>query len=98
MMDCTFTAKCGMQVKEVARVALDNGIRIRGSIATTFGCPFEGRVLPQKVDNVAQEYLTMGVHEICLADTAARGSMKTSKSPEENPKSTIKASGAVTDG
>lgn len=56
-------------LKEVARIALDNGMRIRGTIATTFGCPFEGRVSPQKVDEIAQEYLTMGVHEICLADT-----------------------------
>jgi len=56
-------------LKEVARIALDNGMRIRGSIATSFGCPFEGWVPPEKVDEIAQEYLAMGVHEVCLADT-----------------------------
>lgn len=56
-------------LKQVARIALDNGMRIRGTIATTFGCPFEGWVPPEKVDAIAQEYLVMGVHEVCLADT-----------------------------
>lgn len=55
--------------REAARIALDNGMRITGSIATAFGCPFEGWVLPQKVEEIAQEYLTMGVHEVSLADT-----------------------------
>ncbi len=56
-------------LRQAAKIALDKGMRIRGSIATTFGCPFEGRVSPQKVEEIAQEYLDMGVHELCLADT-----------------------------
>jgi hydroxymethylglutaryl-CoA lyase len=56
-------------LREVARIALDSGIRIRGSIATAFGCPFKGWVQPQKVDEIAQEYLWMGVHEVGLGDT-----------------------------
>jgi len=59
--------------REAARIALDNGMRITGSIATAFGCPFEGRVSPQKVEEIAQEYLTMGVHEVSLADTTGMG-------------------------
>jgi len=55
--------------REAARIALDNGMRITGSIATAFGCPFEGWVSPQKVEEIAQEYLTMGVREVSLADT-----------------------------
>ncbi len=55
--------------REAARIALDNGMRVTGSIATAFGCPFEGWVLPQKVEEIAQEYLTMGVREVSLADT-----------------------------
>jgi len=57
-------------LKEATRIALGNGMKIRGSIATTFGCPFEGRVSPLKVEEITQEYLAMGVHEVCLADTA----------------------------
>ena len=56
-------------IREAARLALDNGMKITGSIATTFGCPFEGRVSPQKVEEIAQEYLDMGMREIILADT-----------------------------
>lgn len=56
-------------LKEATRIALDNGMRIRGSIATAFGCPFEGWVSPLKVEEIALEYLAMGVHEVCLADT-----------------------------
>ena len=56
-------------IREAARMALDNGIKITGSIATTFGCPFEGRVSPQKVEEIARGYLDMGVYELILADT-----------------------------
>ncbi|MCL0065844.1 hydroxymethylglutaryl-CoA lyase [Dehalococcoidia bacterium] len=56
-------------LREVARIALDNGMMIRGSIATAFGCPFEGWVPPQKVEEIVREYLAMGVYEIGLADT-----------------------------
>jgi len=63
------TAESLQTIREAARMALDNGIKITGSIATTFGCPFEGRVSPQKVEEIAQEYLDMGVYELILADT-----------------------------
>ena len=56
-------------IREAARLALDNGMKITGSIATAFGCPFEGRVSPQKVQEIAQEYLDIGMSEIILADT-----------------------------
>jgi hydroxymethylglutaryl-CoA lyase len=55
--------------REAAKIALGNGMRITGSIGTAFGCPFEGWVQPQKVEEIAQELLAMGVHEVCLADT-----------------------------
>ena len=55
--------------REAAKIALGNGMRITGSIATAFGCPFEGWVSPRKVEEIAQELLAMGVHEVSLADT-----------------------------
>lgn len=55
--------------REAASIALSNGMRITGSIATSFGCPFEGWVSPQKVEEIAQEYFNAGVQEIILADT-----------------------------
>jgi len=56
-------------LRGVARIALDNGMRVRGGVVTAFGCSIEGWVSPRKVDEIVAEYLTMGVHEISLADT-----------------------------
>lgn len=55
--------------REAARIALSNGIRITGSIATAFGCPFEGWVPPEKVKEIAQAYFDAGVQEVTLSDT-----------------------------
>lgn len=55
-------------------IALISGIRgtrlkINGTIATAFGCPFEGDIAPQRVLWAAHEYLDMGMHSLTLADT-----------------------------
>lgn len=55
--------------KQVVRMALENGVRVTGGVATAFGCAFEGWVKQEKVESVIAEYLSMGVHEISLADT-----------------------------
>jgi len=53
----------------IAEKALTHGIRIRGYVVTAFGCPYEGRIPPEKVEYIMQEYLALGVHEIALGDT-----------------------------
>jgi len=53
----------------IAERALDNRIRMRGYVVTAFGCPYEGRIPPEKVDFIVREYVTMGVYEIALGDT-----------------------------
>lgn len=55
--------------KQVVRMALENGVRVTGGVATAFGCAFEGWVKQEKVESVIAEYLSMGVHEISLGDT-----------------------------
>ena len=55
--------------KQVVRMAHENGVRVTGSVATAFGCVFEGWVKHEKVAGIVAEYLSMGVHEITLADT-----------------------------
>lgn len=52
----------------VARAKAD-GIGVRGSIATAFGCPFEKAVPSERVLWQAEWYVRMGVDELCLADT-----------------------------
>lgn len=55
--------------RNIAERAIANGIRMRGYVVTAFGCPYEGRVPPEKVEYIINEYKALGVHEIALGDT-----------------------------
>ncbi len=55
--------------RNIARKALANSIRVRGYVVTAFGCPYEGRVPLEKVEDIVNEYKAMGVHELALGDT-----------------------------
>ncbi len=44
-------------------------IRVRGYLSTCFGCPFEGRVEPARVADVAGALVDMGVFEVSISDT-----------------------------
>jgi hydroxymethylglutaryl-CoA lyase len=55
--------------RNVAEKALSHKIRIRGYVVTAFGCPYEGRIAPEKVESIVTEYKALGVHEIALGDT-----------------------------
>lgn len=49
--------------------ALDVPATIEVTLATAFGCPFDGPVDPDRVVAIAEEVLTLGVAGISLADT-----------------------------
>ncbi len=55
--------------RNIAERALAHGIRMRGYVVTAFGCPYEGRIKPERVEFIVDEYRTLGVHEIALGDT-----------------------------
>jgi len=55
--------------RSIAEKALTHGIRMRGYVVTAFGCPYEGRISPEKVESIVDEYRSLGVHEIALGDT-----------------------------
>ncbi|MBI5605006.1 MAG: hydroxymethylglutaryl-CoA lyase [Deltaproteobacteria bacterium] len=55
--------------RNIAEKALASKIRMRGYIVTAFGCPYEGKVGPEKVEFIIEEYQALGVHEIALGDT-----------------------------
>lgn len=57
------------EFRNIAEKALANGIRMRGYVVTAFGCPYEGRIAPEKVEFIINEYKALGVHEIALGDT-----------------------------
>lgn len=45
------------------------GIRVRGYLSTSFGCPFEGAVEPETVATVSRRLLDLGVFEVAVSDT-----------------------------
>lgn len=56
-------------VRPLVEAAHRAGIRVRGAVATAFGCPFLGRVPPDDVMKVVDTYADAGADEIVLADT-----------------------------
>lgn len=61
------------QLAGVAAHAHEDGVVVRGAIATSFGCPFEGRVDPALVLRVVRAYAEMNVQQVSLADTIGAG-------------------------
>lgn len=50
-------------------MAREAGIRMNGSVSTSFGCPFEGVVPEQRVLGFAQRFVDLGFDGVSLADT-----------------------------
>jgi hydroxymethylglutaryl-CoA lyase len=59
--------------RDVAQAAKQNGIRLRGSISCSFGCPYQGEVSPESVADVVQRMRDLGCDEIDIADTIGVG-------------------------
>jgi CheY-like chemotaxis protein len=49
--------------------ATAGGLRVRGYVSTCFGCPFEGRVAPEAVVDVARRLVAAGCDEVSIGDT-----------------------------
>ncbi|VVO42725.1 hydroxymethylglutaryl-CoA lyase [Pseudomonas fluorescens] len=54
---------------EVVEFVDGSSVRLNASIATTFGCPFEGRIDEDRVLQIVDAYLELGMQGITLADT-----------------------------
>jgi hydroxymethylglutaryl-CoA lyase len=46
-----------------------SGVPLNASVATTFGCPFEGKIDEDRVISIVDTYREMGIEGITLADT-----------------------------
>ncbi len=46
-----------------------DGLWVRGYVSTCFGCPYEGRVAPEKVVEVARRLVELGGDEVSIGDT-----------------------------
>jgi isopropylmalate/homocitrate/citramalate synthase len=53
----------------LCRASLAAGIRVRGYLSTCFVCPFEGRIAPARVAEIAQRLIDLGVFEVAVSDT-----------------------------
>ncbi|UOR13560.1 hydroxymethylglutaryl-CoA lyase [Halobacillus amylolyticus] len=62
--------------KNIASFLSGTGIQINGTLATTFGCPFEGSISEDKVMTLINEYLEIGAGGITLADTTGMATPK----------------------
>src|SRR3954447_23490619 len=49
--------------------ARDAGLRCEGVISTSFGCPYEGEVPPERVFEIAERLKAFGCEEIAFGDT-----------------------------
>jgi isopropylmalate/homocitrate/citramalate synthase len=58
---------------EVVSAARGRGLFTTITLATAFGCPFEGEVEPARVAAFARRAADAGVQELCLADTVGVG-------------------------
>ncbi len=59
---------------DLAKQAIDHGMRVRGYISCVLGCPYEGDVNPEIVTQLSQQLLDMGCYECSLGDTIGVGS------------------------
>ncbi|XP_040835476.1 hydroxymethylglutaryl-CoA lyase, mitochondrial isoform X1 [Ochotona curzoniae] len=57
-------------IMQAARAA---SIPVRGYVSCVLGCPYEGKVSPAKVAEVAKKLYSMGCYEISLGDTIGVG-------------------------
>jgi hydroxymethylglutaryl-CoA lyase len=56
-------------LEETIGAARDAGIRCEGVISTSFGCPYEGEVPPERVFEIAEQLRSFGCEEIAFGDT-----------------------------
>jgi hydroxymethylglutaryl-CoA lyase len=54
---------------EFVPAAVAEGMWVRGYVSTCFGCPYEGRVDPARVVDVASRLAALGCEEVSIGDT-----------------------------
>jgi hydroxymethylglutaryl-CoA lyase len=59
--------------RPVAKEALAAGMRVRGYVSCVLGCPYEGKIEPRAVADVAAALHAMGCYQVSLGDTIGVG-------------------------
>jgi len=55
--------------KQCITLARGNDISVSAAIATSFGCPFEGKIPAGQIEKLVKCFLDFGINEISLSDT-----------------------------
>ena len=55
--------------REVIARARPQGMRVRAYLSTSFGCPFEGPVAPERVALLSAALIEMGAFQVAISDT-----------------------------
>ncbi|MBY0599357.1 hydroxymethylglutaryl-CoA lyase [Bacillus bingmayongensis] len=56
-------------VQDISKQAEFAGKRVRGYVSTVFGCPYEGDVSIDAVDELCNQLFSYGIYEVSLGDT-----------------------------
>lgn len=64
------------EFRSILNYTKGTNITVNGSIATSFGCPFEGKIDEKTVFSYVEEYLKIGMNSITLADTTGMANPK----------------------
>ena len=59
--------------RPVAEAARAHGMKVRAAVSCALGCPYQGEVSIEAVDDVVQRLLDIGSHHIGIADTIGVG-------------------------
>lgn len=54
---------------EVCKEAFKEKLKVRGYLSVAFSCPYEGKVSPDKVIELVEKMLDLGVYEVSVSDT-----------------------------
>ena len=59
--------------REVVPPARDAGMRVRAYVSTVWGCPYEGKVDPQRALEITRHLVELGCYQVSLGDTIGVG-------------------------
>ncbi|MGA2990493.1 MAG: hydroxymethylglutaryl-CoA lyase [Candidatus Korobacteraceae bacterium] len=57
------------QFAEIVKLAQSAPVAINASLSTTFGCPFEGWIAPERIFHLVRRLLDLGIPGVTLCDT-----------------------------
>ena len=59
----------------VLEAAKRDNLKVRGYVSCVAGCPYEGKITPEKVRDVSLQLIEMGCYEVSLGDTIGTGTV-----------------------